>query len=66
MIRVDLAKDVLQLHGASMTGEGLFCKKLSAGSFLRFIQSQPTAVVVIEVCASVHSRARRLMRRGEL
>ena len=31
MIGVDLAKNVFQLHGASMTGQVLFRKKLSQG-----------------------------------
>ncbi|MCL6653255.1 transposase [Agrobacterium rubi] len=64
MIGVDLAKNVLQLHGASMTGEVLFRKKLSRGQFLRFMQSQPTAVVVMEACGSVHYWARELMSLG--
>lgn len=46
MIGVDLAKNVFQLHGASMTGEVLFRKNLSRGQFLRFMESQPAAVVV--------------------
>ncbi|WP_336509989.1 hypothetical protein [Agrobacterium tumefaciens] len=58
MIGVDLAKNVLQLHGATMTGEVLFRKKLSRGQFLRFMQSHPTAVVVMEACGSVHYWAR--------
>ncbi len=64
MIEVDLAKNVLQLHGALMTGEVLFRKKLSRGQFLCFMQSQPTAVVVMEACGSVHYWARELMSLG--
>jgi transposase len=64
MIGVDLAKNVFQLHGASMTGEVLFRKKLSRGQFLRFMESQPTAVVVMEACGSVHYWARELMSLG--
>lgn len=64
MIGVDLAKNVFQLHGASMTGEVLFRKKLSRGQFLRFMGSQPVAIVVLEACGSVHHWARRLMALG--
>lgn len=64
MIGVDLAKNVLQRHGASMTGEVLFRKKLSRGQFLRFMQSRPTAVVVMEACGSVHYWACELMSLG--
>ncbi|RWD68556.1 MAG: IS110 family transposase [Mesorhizobium sp.] len=64
MIGVDLAKNVFQLHGASMTGEVLFRKKLSRGQFLRFMESQPAAVVVMEACGSVHHWARELITLG--
>jgi hypothetical protein len=37
MIGVDLAKSVFQLHGASMTGEVEFRKKLTRTQFLRFM-----------------------------
>ncbi|MGF6863001.1 hypothetical protein ABIE69_003592 [Rhodobacteraceae bacterium MBR-64] len=35
MIGVDLAKNVFQLHGAAMTGEVRFRKKLSRPQFLK-------------------------------
>ncbi|PWL16432.1 hypothetical protein DKP76_17350 [Falsochrobactrum shanghaiense] len=37
VIGVDLAKNVFQLHGASLTGEVRFRRKLSRGQFLRFM-----------------------------
>ena len=64
MIGVDLAKNVFQLHGASMTGEVLFRKKLSRGQFLRFMVNQPAAIVVMEACGSVHHWTRDLMALG--
>jgi transposase len=64
MIGVDLAKNVFQLHGASMTGEVLFRKKLSRGQFLRFMGSHPAAIVVLEACGSAHHWARELMSQG--
>lgn len=50
MIGVNLAKNVFQLHGASMTGKPRFCKKLSRQSFSRFMAEQPPAVVLMEAC----------------
>ena len=37
MIGVDLAKAFFQVHGASMTGQEKFRKKLSRQSFSRFM-----------------------------
>ncbi|CAN7632741.1 hypothetical protein LJR238_004841 [Pararhizobium sp. LjRoot238] len=64
MIGVDLAKTVLQLHGASMTGELKFRKKLSRGSFAKFMAEQPPAVIVMEACGSAHYWAREMSRYG--
>ena len=64
MIGVDLAKNVFQLHGASMTGQPQFCKKLSRQSFSRFMAEQPLAVVVMEACGSAHYWAREMVRLG--
>jgi transposase len=48
MIGVDLAKNVFQLHGASLSGEILFRKKLTRGQFSRFMAKQPSALVIME------------------
>lgn len=45
---VDLAKNVFQLHGASMTGDVKYRKKLSRGQFFRFMSEQSPALVVME------------------
>lgn len=64
MIGVDLAKNVFQLHAASMTGQPRFCKKLSRQSFLGFMAKQPPAVVVMEACGSAHYWAREVAKFG--
>lgn len=64
MIGVDLAKNVFQLHAASMTGQAKFRKKLSRQSFARFMAGQPPAVVVMEACGSAHYWAREMVRLG--
>lgn len=64
MIAVDLAKTVFQVHGATMTGQEKFRKKLSRQSFSRFMAEQPPAVVVMEACGSAHYWAREMIRLG--
>lgn len=64
MIGVDLAKNVFQLHGASMTGEVKFRKKLARGQFLRFMADQAPALVAMEACGSAHHWARELVKLG--
>lgn len=64
MIGVDLAKTFFQVHGASMTGQLKFRKKLSRQNFPRFMAEQPPAVVVMEACGSAHYWAREMIRLG--
>ncbi|MCF6110258.1 hypothetical protein L2331_10045 [Mesorhizobium muleiense] len=58
MIGVDLAKNVFQLHGATMTGHLSFRKKLTRSRFRQFMASQPPAVVVMEAGGSASYWAR--------
>lgn len=64
MIGVDLAKSVFQLHGASMTGEVRFRKKLTRPQFLKFMIEHPAAIVVMEACGSASYWARELSKAG--
>lgn len=64
MIGVDLAKTAFQVHGASMTGQAKFSKKLARRSFAKFMAEQPPAVVVMEACGSAHYWAREMIRLG--
>lgn len=64
MIGVDLAKHVFQLHGASMTGDVVYRRKLSRGQFFRFMSAQSPALVVMEACGSAHDWARELLKPG--
>lgn len=54
MIGIDLAKNVFQGHGASMTGELKFRKKLSQLQRRKFMVKHPPATVVLEACGSAH------------
>ena len=64
MIGVDLAKNVFHLHGASMTGQLKFRKKLTRALLLRFMAEQPPAVVVMEACGSASYWAREMAKLG--
>ncbi len=64
MIGVDLAKSVFQLHGASMSGEVRFRKKLTRPQFEKFMAGQGPAVVVMEACGGAHFWARRMQDLG--
>ncbi|QXC52260.1 IS110 family transposase (plasmid) [Agrobacterium salinitolerans] len=64
MIGVDLAKNVFQLHGASMSGQVRFRKKLSRQNFSKFMAEHPPALVVMEACGSAHYWAREMVRLG--
>lgn len=64
MIGVDLAKSIFQLHGASMTGQVKFRKKLTRLQFRQFIADHAPAVVVMEACGSASYWAREISRLG--
>jgi len=64
MIGIDLAKNVFQLHGASMTGEVKFRKKLSRPQFRKFMAEQPACIVVFEACGGAHYWAQEAQRYG--
>lgn len=64
MIGVDLAKNVFQIHGASMRGEVKFRKKLTRPQFRQFTADCTLAVVVMEACGSASYWARELAKTG--
>lgn len=64
MIGVDLAKNVFQLHGASMSGQLKFRQKLTRSQFRKFMAGQDPAVVVMEACGSASYWAREMVRLG--
>lgn len=64
MIGVDLAKSVSQVHGASMTGQVKFRKKLSRPQFRKFMADHPPCVVVLEACGGAHYWARQMAKFG--
>jgi transposase len=64
MIGVDLAKAVFQVHGATLTGEPKFRRKLSRTQFRQFMSRQSAAVVVMEACGGASYWAREMTKLG--
>lgn len=65
IIGVDLAKQVIQLHGAAADGRALFRKKLSRPQFAKFMASQGPCIVAMEACGTAHYWGRELSRLGQ-
>ena len=64
MIGVDLAKNVFQVHGALMSGQVQFRKKLTRLQFRRFMAGREPCVVAMEACGGSHYWAREMTRLG--
>lgn len=64
IVGVDLAKQVLQVHGAAEDGRVLFRKKLSRLQFAKFMAALPRCVVAMEACGTAHYWGRELARHG--
>ena len=64
IIGVDLAKNLLLVHGAAPYGSVLFRTKLSRSQFARFMADQPPCLVAMVACASAHQWAREMVRHG--
>lgn len=63
MIGIDLAKNVFQVHVASLSGEKIR-RKLSRQLFHRFMAGQDASIVVMEACGSAHYWSRELTKLG--
>ena len=48
IVGLDLAKNVLQVHGADASGKVLFRKKLRRGQVLEFFNELPACVIAME------------------
>jgi transposase len=64
IIGVDLAKNVFQLHIASMTGQVQVRQKLSRQQFRKLMTEHPPTLVVMEACAGAHYWAREMVKVG--
>ncbi len=64
IIGVDLAKQVIQVHGGAADGRVLFRKKHSRPQFGKFMASQGPCIVAMEACRTAHYWGRELVRIG--
>src|SRR5271165_6248263 len=63
-VGIDLAKDVLQVHGIDERGKAVLRKQLRRAQVSVFFGNLPPCVIGIEACASAHHWARTLQRFG--
>jgi transposase len=63
-IGLDLAKNVLQVHGVDAAGNVLLRKRLRRGDVLRFFAGLSPCLVGMEACATAHHWARELTKLG--
>ena len=64
IIGIDLAKNVIQVHGNDAHGHTRFTRKLKRNDVLEFMANQPKSLVAIEACGGAHYWARALKAQG--
>lgn len=63
-IGIDLAKNVLQIHGANKRGKKVFNKQLRSKQVLAYFAQLPPCLIGLEACGSAHHWARQLQAMG--
>ncbi len=63
-IGIDLAKNVVQVHGVDERGKVVLRRQLRRGQVMDFFAQRPGCLVGMEACGSAHAWARRLMKLG--
>jgi transposase len=63
-VGIDLAKNVLQVHGVDERGKAVLGKQLRRAQVAVFFANLPPCVIGMEACASAHYWARTLLRFG--
>lgn len=63
-IGVDLAKNVIQVHGVDKRGKTVLKKQLTRQRFVLFFANLSPCLVGMEACGSAHHWARQLEKRG--
>lgn len=59
IVGLDLAKSIIQVHGASVDGSVLFRRKISSKKLLDFLSKIDPCIVAMEACAGSHIRPLR-------
>jgi len=63
-IGVDLAKNVIQVHGVDQLGMAVLNKQLPRRRFVEFFANLAPCLIGMEACASAHHWARQLVKLG--
>ena len=63
-VGVDLAKNVIQIHGVDANGEVVVRRQLRRGQFLAFFKNRPSCLIGIEACSGAHHWGRQLQELG--
>ena len=63
-IGIDLAKNVLQIHGVNERGKKIFNKQLRSQQVLAYFVQLPPCLIGLEACGSAHHWARQLQAMG--
>ena len=64
VVGLDIAKNVLQVHGADATGHRVLRRRLRRGEVAVFFARLPPCLVGIEACPGAHHWARELQALG--
>ena len=64
MIGLDIAKQVLQVHGADAAGTVIVRKKIARGKVLAFFEAQAPCQVALEACGGSHYWGREIGKLG--
>jgi transposase len=63
-IGIDLAKDVLQIHGVNQYGKAVVRKQLKRAQVAHYFANLPACLIGMEACGSAHFWARKLTALG--
>lgn len=63
-VGIDLAKNVLQIHGVNKQGKKVFNKPLQRKQVLSYFTQLPPCLIGMEACGSAHFWARKLQELG--
>jgi len=63
-VGVDLAKNVIQVHGVDADGKAVLWRQLQRNQFLSFFEGRPGCLIGMEACSGAHHWGRRLQEMG--
>jgi transposase len=63
-VGVDLAKNVIQIHGIDANGKTVVRRQLRRRQFLAFFEGQPSCLIGMEACSGAHHWGRQLRDMG--